>query len=93
MTKFYRVSCFKAIGGFVREVMWDGINCHCCRMLGWIACSWDDQELRICPSPANGVKYQSTYAGRIRQATANTNGHQLPVYDRKRNLQIKSRMC
>src|SRR5262249_1691633 len=28
MTKFYRVSCFKAIGGFVREVMWDGIDCH-----------------------------------------------------------------
>jgi hypothetical protein len=24
MTKFYRLSCFKEIGGFVREVMWDG---------------------------------------------------------------------
>src|SRR5262249_28321263 len=47
MTKFYRVACFKAIGGFVREVMWDGIDCHRCRMHGWIACSWDDQELRF----------------------------------------------
>ena len=25
MTKFYRTSCFKAIGGFVREVVWDGL--------------------------------------------------------------------
>ena len=47
MTKFYRVSCFKAIGGFVREVMWDGIDCHRCRMNGWIACSWDEPELRF----------------------------------------------
>ena len=41
MTKFYRVSCFKEIGGFVREVMWDGIDCHRARMLGWIAESVD----------------------------------------------------
>jgi biofilm PGA synthesis N-glycosyltransferase PgaC len=26
MTKFYRTTCFQAIGGFVREVMWDGID-------------------------------------------------------------------
>ena len=41
MTKFYRVSCFKEIGGFVRQVMWDGIDCHRARMLGWIAESVD----------------------------------------------------
>jgi len=28
MTKFYRVDRFEAIGGFVREVMWDGIDCQ-----------------------------------------------------------------
>lgn len=39
--KFYRVRCFKEIGGFAREVMWDGIDCHKSRQLGWIACSWD----------------------------------------------------
>jgi poly-beta-1,6-N-acetyl-D-glucosamine synthase len=33
MTKFYRVPCFREIGGFVRQVMWDGIDCHRCRML------------------------------------------------------------
>ncbi|WP_200881857.1 glycosyltransferase family 2 protein [Nitrincola sp. A-D6] len=47
MTKLYRQSCFKEIGGFVREVMWDGIDCHTCRMHGWIACSWDEPELRF----------------------------------------------
>lgn len=47
MTKFYRVSCFKEIGGLVREVMWDGIDCHRCRMLGWIAESLDDPALRF----------------------------------------------
>jgi len=25
-TKFYRVACFREIGGFVRQVMWDGID-------------------------------------------------------------------
>jgi hypothetical protein len=28
MTKFYMVACFTEICGFVRQVMWDGINCH-----------------------------------------------------------------
>ena len=42
MTKFYRTTCFQAIGGFVREVMWDGIDNHLCRMRGWMACSWDE---------------------------------------------------
>ena len=32
MTKFYRVQCFREIGGFVRQVMWDGIDCHRCRL-------------------------------------------------------------
>lgn len=66
MTKFYRVSCFKAIGGFVREVMWDGIDCHRCRMLGWIACSWDEPELRFIHLRPMGSSQQSIYAGRMR---------------------------
>ncbi len=47
MTKFYRVECFQEIGGFVREVMWDGIDCHRCRMLGWIAASWNDPNCAL----------------------------------------------
>ena len=53
MTKFYRAACFKEIGGFVRQVMWDGIDCHRARMLGWIAESIDHEfpPLRP-PAPA-----------------------------------------
>jgi glycosyltransferase involved in cell wall biosynthesis len=66
MTKFYRVACFKEIGGFVRQVMWDGIDCHRCRMKGWIACSWDDPELRFVHLRPMGSSQQSIYTGRMR---------------------------
>jgi glycosyltransferase involved in cell wall biosynthesis len=66
MTKFYRVSAFKEIGGFVHEVMWDGIDCHRCRMLGWKACSWDDPELRFIHLRPMGSSQQSIYVGRMR---------------------------
>ena len=66
MTKFYRVSRFKAIGGFVREVMWDGIDCHRCRMKGWMACSWDDPDLRFVHLRPMGSSQQSIYTGRMR---------------------------
>ncbi len=66
MTKFYRVSCFREIGGFVREVMWDGIDCHCCRMKGWMACSWDEPELRFVHLRPEGSSQQSVYTGRMR---------------------------
>lgn len=66
-SKFYRVSNFKKIGGFVREVMWDGIDCHRCRMKGWIACSWDDDpELRFVHLRPMGSSQQSIYTGRMR---------------------------
>jgi len=66
MTKFYRVSCFTAIGGFVREVMWDGIDNHQCRMKGWLACSWDEPELRFVHLRPMGSSQQSIYVGRMR---------------------------
>jgi glycosyltransferase involved in cell wall biosynthesis len=66
MTKFYRMSCFRAIGGFVREVMWDGIDCHRCRMNGWVACSWDDPELRFVHLRPMGSSQVSIYTGRMR---------------------------
>ena len=46
-SKFYRRTCFQQIGGFAREVMWDGIDCHKSRQLGWTVRSWDDPELRF----------------------------------------------
>jgi glycosyltransferase involved in cell wall biosynthesis len=66
MTKFYRVSSFKEIGGFVREVMWDGIDCHTCRMKGWVACSWDEPDLRFVHLRPMGSSQQSIYVGRMR---------------------------
>ncbi|MEP0456096.1 MAG: glycosyltransferase family A protein, partial [Roseibium sp.] len=47
MTKFYRTSCFQDIGGFVREVMWDGIDCHKARQRGWVVRSWDEPDLQF----------------------------------------------
>jgi poly-beta-1,6-N-acetyl-D-glucosamine synthase len=66
MTKFYRASCFKAIGGFVREVMWDGIDCHTCRMHGWKACSWDEPELRFIHLRPMGSSQAGIFTGRMR---------------------------
>jgi glycosyltransferase involved in cell wall biosynthesis len=65
-SKFYRRECFQEIGGFVRQVMWDGIDGHRCRMLGWIACSWDDPELRFTHLRPMGSSQQSIWTGRKR---------------------------
>lgn len=66
MTKFYRTTCFQAIGGFVREVMWDGIDNHLCRMRGWVACSWDEPDLRFVHLRPMGSSQDSIYVGRMR---------------------------
>ena len=66
MTKFYRRSCFEAIGGFVRQVMWDGIDCHKCRQLGWIAASWDEPDLQFIHLRPMGSSQQGIFTGRMR---------------------------
>jgi len=66
MTKFYRVSCFQEIGGFVREVMWDGIDCHRCRMLGWIAESVEDERLKFLHLRPMGSSQKGIWTGRVR---------------------------
>ncbi|MEO1236002.1 MAG: glycosyltransferase family 2 protein [Planctomycetota bacterium] len=66
MIKFYRTACFRDIGGFVREVMWDGIDCHRCRMNGWIARSWDDPELRFLHLRPMGSSHKGVLTGRMR---------------------------
>jgi poly-beta-1,6-N-acetyl-D-glucosamine synthase len=67
MTKFYRVSCFREIGGFVRQVMWDGIDCHRARMLGWIAESIDDESVRFVHLRAQGASQNGIWTGRLRK--------------------------
>lgn len=66
MTKFYSVDCFRQIGGFVREVMWDGIDCHKARQMGWTPVSWDDPELRFEHLRPMGSSQQSIFTGRRR---------------------------
>ena len=67
MTKFYRVACFREIGGFVRQVMWDGIDCHRARMLGWIAESVDDPDLRFLHlRPMGSSQGKGIWSGRVR---------------------------
>src|SRR6202048_616154 len=66
MTKFYRVACFKEIGGFVREVMWDGIDCHRARMLGWIAESVDLEPIRFVHLRPQGASHKNIWTGRLR---------------------------
>jgi len=66
MVKFYRTECFKQIGGFVRELMWDGIDCHRCRMLGWIAVSWDDPSLNFEHLRPMGTSHKNWWTGRVR---------------------------
>lgn len=66
MTKFYRRECFQEIGGFVRQVMWDGIDCHRCRMLGWEAYSRDDAGTRFVHLRPMGSSQQSMWTGRMR---------------------------
>lgn len=65
-SKFYRSRCFRQIGGFVREVMWDGIDGHRCRQLGWIAVSWDDPALRFVHLRPMGTSHKSWWTGRMR---------------------------
>jgi len=64
--KFYRTACFEQIGGFVRELMWDGIDGHRCRQLGWIAVSWDDPELRFVHLRPMGTSHKNWWTGRVR---------------------------
>ena len=66
MTKFYRVACFKDIGGFVRQVMWDGIDCHRARMLGWIAESVDLEPIRFIHLRPQGASHKGIWTGRVR---------------------------
>jgi len=64
--KLYRRECFEEIGGFVPEVMWDGIDCHRCRMFGWDAVSLSDPGLRILHLRQMGSSHRSVFHGRVR---------------------------
>ncbi|MHC4263539.1 MAG: glycosyltransferase [Planctomycetota bacterium] len=64
--KLYRRTCFEEIGGFVREVMWDGIDFHRARQHGWRTASLHDPELRLLHHRLMGSSDRSVYRGRMR---------------------------
>lgn len=64
--QFIRRKCFEEIGGFVREVMWDGIAYHRCRMEGWRTRSFPDRELIITELRPMGASHKSIFHGRLR---------------------------
>jgi poly-beta-1,6-N-acetyl-D-glucosamine synthase len=64
--KFFKTTTFNDIGGFVREVCWDGIDGHFCRMRGWVARSVDDPEMRIVHLRQMGSSHISLWTGRMR---------------------------
>jgi len=80
MTKFYRVQCFREIGGFVRQVMWDGIDCHRCRLLGWVAESVDEEALRFIHLRPMGSSQKGIWSGRLRSGYGQYFMGTAPVY-------------
>ena len=66
MTKFYRRECYAQIGGLVREVMWDAIDCHGARRLGWKARAFDDPDLAFEHLRPMGSSERGVLTGRRR---------------------------
>jgi len=66
MCKFYRVACFVQMGGFVNELMWDGIDTHRSRILGWKAASFNYPTLRFEHLRPMGSSHKSIWTGRVR---------------------------
>lgn len=66
MTKFYRRAFLDDIGGLVRGLIWDGIDCYRGRMLGWHSKSIDDPELRFIHLRPMGSSDKSIMTGRRR---------------------------
>ncbi len=64
--KFYRVQCYRDIGGFVSEVGWDGIDGHMCRLNGWIGASLDEPSLQLIQRRWMGESGSGLWAGRKR---------------------------
>jgi hypothetical protein len=65
-SKFCRRTCFEEIGGFVRQVMWDGIDCHTARLHGWKAGSFDEPDLRFEHLRPMGSSEKNILTGRKR---------------------------
>lgn len=79
-SKFFRMTCFRQIGGFARQVMWDGIDCHRCRMLGWKVRSFRDESLRFLHLRPMGSSHRGILHGRARHGHGQYLMGTSPVY-------------
>src|SRR6476620_5344514 len=61
-------------------LMWDGIDCHRCRMLGWIAVSWDDPEIRFTHLRPMGTSHKNWWTGRVRHGVGQWYMGTCPTY-------------
>ena len=63
---FYRREAFEDIGGFVKEVMWDGIAYHMARIHGWRTRSIRNNKLKIIHHRLMGSSQENIFHGRLR---------------------------
>ena len=68
--KLYRREAFEAIGGFVPAVLWDGIDWHRARMLGWDTRSFHHPEARLYHHRLMGSSDRGVLRGRRRLGRA-----------------------
>ena len=66
MTKFYRRAFLDDIGGLVKGLIWDGIDCYRGRMLGWRSKSIDEPDLRFIHLRPMGSSDRGIFTGRRR---------------------------
>jgi len=66
MMNFYRKKCFEDIGGFVRQVHWDGIAFHRARMTGWRTRSIRHPDLNFIHERLMGSSHKGIATGRLR---------------------------
>lgn len=64
--KLYKRSAFEAIGGFSTSILWDGIDIHRCRMLGYETRSFDDPRARLVHHRLMGSSDTNVIKGRLR---------------------------
>lgn len=64
--KLYRRNAFEEIGGFVEEVLWDGIDVHTARMKGWNTKSFYHPDAILMHHRLMGSSDKNVYRGRLR---------------------------
>lgn len=64
--KLYRRAAFEDIGGFVEEVLWDGIDVHTARMKGWHTKSFYHPDAILMHHRLMGSSDKNVYRGRLR---------------------------